>query len=118
MKLIIYMFFFTLGSWGLAAGLFFPAFRWEMFLGMIAPLVIGLLTLFCEKKIYDRNPADLTPFMLKAFAGKMIFYGAYFIYIFTFYTFNPMPFIISFICYFITLHISEALFFKSIFKQV
>ena len=116
MKLIIYMFFFTLGSWGLAAGLFFPAFRWEMFLGMIAPLVIGLLTLFCEKKIYDRNPEDLTPFMLKAFAGKMIFYGAYFICIFTFYSFNPIPFIITFLACFITLHTIEALFLKSILK--
>ena len=116
MKLIIYMFFFTLGSWGLAAGLFFPAFRWEMFLGMIAPLAVGVCTIIYITSIYTKTPERTTNAMTKAFMVKIIFYGTYFIYIFTFYTFNPVPFVISFVCFFITLHMSEALFFKSIFK--
>jgi len=116
MKFIIYLSFFSLGSWGFAAGFFFPDFRWEMFLGMIAPLAVGVCTIIYITAIYTKTPERTTNAMTKAFMVKIIFYGTYFIYIFTFYTFNSVPFVISFVCYFITLHISEALFFKSIFK--
>jgi hypothetical protein len=115
-KFIIYLSFFSLGSWGLAAGFFFPDVRWEMFLGMIAPLTVGVCTIIYITSIHTKIPKRTTNAMTKAFMVKIIFYGTYFIYILTFYTFNPVPFVISFVCYFITLHISEALFFKSIFK--
>ena len=49
-----------------------------------------------EKIIYDKSPEKLTPFLIKAFIGKMLVYGLYIIIIFSFYSFNPIPFIISF----------------------
>lgn len=88
----------------------------EIFLGMIAPLIIGVISILLLAIAHQKSPEQVNKIMIKMFAGKMVFYALYFIYIFTFYTFNPMPFILSFVGYFITLHISEALFLRSIFN--
>ncbi len=113
-KFSIYISVFCIGTWGLIVGGMDQYFK-EIFLGMIAPLVIGILSIVYIDDVQKKSPEKVTNVMLKTFAGKMIFYGAYFIYIFTFYTFTPIPFILSFAGYFITLHICEALFLKSIF---
>lgn len=112
-KFSIYISVFCLGTFGLIAGGMEQYFK-EIFLGMISPLVIGVLSIFYIDDIQKKSPEKLTNVILKMFVGKMIFYGAYFIFIFTFYTFTPVPFIISFSGYFITLHVCEALFLKSI----
>jgi hypothetical protein len=115
-KFSIYISVFCLGTFGLIAGGMEQYFK-EIFLGMISPLVIGVLSIFYIDGIQKKSPEKMTNVILKMFVGKMIFYGAYFIYVFTFYTFTPVPFIISFSGYFITLHVCEALFLKSIFTN-
>ena len=106
---------FCLGTWGLIAGGMMQYAK-EIFLGMIAPLIIGVISITYISIINKKTPGKVTNVLYKSFAIKMITYGAYFICIFTFYTFNPMPFILSFFSYFITLHMIEALFLRSIFK--
>lgn len=113
-KFSVYISVFCLGTWGLIAGGIEQYFK-EIFIGMIAPLIIGVVSVLYISYIQKKSQEKLTNILLKAFMGKMIFYGAYFIYIFTFYTFTPIPFILSFVGYFITLHVCEALFLKSIF---
>ncbi len=103
-----------MGTWGLIAGGMMQYAR-EIFLGMIAPLIIGVISIVYLSIVHKKSPEKVTSVIVKSFAGKMVFYAVYFVYIFAFYTFNPMPFILSFVGYFITLHIGEALFLRSIF---
>lgn len=110
----IFLGVFCLGTWGLVVG--GVGHAKEIFLGMVAPLTIGVLSMILLNNTHQRTPEKVNKFMITLFAGKMVFYALYFIFIFTFYTFNTLPFIISFVGYFITLHISEALFLRSIFK--
>lgn len=114
-KFLIYITVFCIGTWGLIVG-GLEQFAIEIFLGMIAPLIVGIISIFVLSAIHKKSPERVTNVLIKSFGIKMIFYGMYFIYIFTFYTFNPMPFILSFVGYFVTLHICEALFLRSIFK--
>ncbi len=111
---LIFVTVFCLGTWGLIVGGI--GYAKEIFLGMIAPLLIGTVSISFLFNSHQKAPENVTKVMIKSFAAKMIIYGLYFIYIFTFYTFNPLPFILSFLVYFVTLHMSEALFLKSIFK--
>lgn len=115
-KFSIFISIFCLGTFGLLVSGMEHYFM-EIFLGMIAPLIIGIISIYLISDIQKKSPEKVTNILLKTFVGKMIFFGAYFIYIFTFYSFNPTPFIISFTGYFLTLHVSEALFLKTIFTN-
>jgi len=55
--------------------------------------------------------------MTTAMLIKMMSYGLLLIIIFTFISFNPLPFIISFTGYFLALHITEAFTLRLIIKQ-
>ena len=111
----IFVSIFCLGTWGLIVG-GIEEYAKEIFLGMIAPLFIGIGSIFLLSIANQKSPEYVNRVMVKSFIVKMILYAIYFIYIFTFYTFNPMPFVLSFVGYYITLHISEVLFLKSIFN--
>lgn len=113
-QFLIFLGVFCLGTWGLIVGGI--GYTKEIFLGMIAPLIIGIMSIILLSIAHQKSSEKVNKIMIKLFAGKMVFYALYFIYIFTFYTFNPMPFILSFTGYFITLHISEALFLRSVFN--
>jgi len=47
----------------------------------------------------------------------MLSYGLLLVIMFTFISFNPLPFIISFTGYFLALHITEAFVLRYIFKE-
>ena len=107
---------FCFGSWSLISWIIIKDYISELFLGMIVPLVIGLITVTKIQSIFTSDPGKLTSFMMKSFIGKLVIYGVYMIGIVSFSSFNERPFFISFIGYFITLHVLEAFFIKSIFK--
>ena len=70
-------------------------------------------TVLGAKAVQEKASETLTSFFIKSFFIKMVFYGAYIIILFNFYTFSHVPFILSFSGCFITLHIGEAFFFNS-----
>ena len=106
---------FCFGSWFVISWIIIKAYISELFLGMIVPLVIGLLTITKIQSIFTRDPGKLTSFMMKSFIGKMVIYGVYMMGIVAFSPFNERPFFISFMGYFITLHVLEAFFIRSVF---
>ena len=112
----IFLIFLCFGSWLFVSKVFFEEYFIEIFLGMVAPLIIGLISVFKIKSIFLNFPQKLTSFMIKSFVVKMIAYGIYIVGIVTFSTFNPPQFFISFIFYFGALHVLEALFISSVFK--
>ena len=106
---------FCFGSWSVFSWIIIKAYISELFLGMIVPLVIGLFTVTKIQSIFTSDPGELTSFMMKSFIGKLVIYGVYMMGIVTFSPFNERPFFISFMGYFITLHVLEAFFIRSVF---
>ena len=116
MKLYIYIGMICVGTWGLLSAAF-PNYVKEIFLGMVIPWSISLISISKTYSVYNINPEKLIKHMTKAMLMKMVSYGILLVIIFTFISFNPLPFIISFISYFLALHIMEAFTLRFIIKQ-
>ena len=116
MKLNMYISMFCVGTWGLlSAGL--PEYGKEIFLGMVLPWLISLISISKTHFVYNINPEKLIKHMTTAMLMKMLSYGLLLVIMFTFISFNPLPFIISFTGYFLVLHITEAFVLRCIFKE-
>jgi hypothetical protein len=94
--------------WGARAGT-------EVWLGMLAPLLVVIVTWTMIERVYRQHPERLTAVMMKAFAGKLVFFGAYVGVVIGVMRARPIPFIVSFTAYFIALHLVEALCMKRMF---
>lgn len=77
--------------------------------GMIGPLVVASATWALMKQTYRRDPGLLTSLMLKLFAGKVVFFGAYVAVMLSVLGVRRMPFVVSFVMAFIACHLIEAL---------
>jgi len=87
----------------------------EVLLGMIAPLAVASASLVLAERAYRRHRGQLTQVMLKAFIGKMVFFGAYVAAVPTVLSLQIVPFIVSFTTYFIALHLAEAVYLRRLF---
>ena len=116
MKLTIYIRMACVGTWGLLSAAF-PDYVKEIFLGMVLPWLISLISIVKTRSVYNLNPEKLIKHMTKAMLMKMVSYGILLVIIFTFISFNPLPFIISFTGYFLALHIIEAFTLRFIIKK-
>jgi hypothetical protein len=87
----------------------------EIWLGMLAPLVVVVVSWKLIERVYRQHPERLTALMMKAFAAKLIFFGAYVGLAIGVLRVQPIPFIVSFTAYFIALHLIEALSMKRLF---
>ncbi len=115
MKIQRYIIASCIGSWALIS-LMFPQVTVEILLGMLSPLLLAIGTLILVDRTYRKAPQKLTSLMTQAFMGKMLFYGVYVSVIVGFYSFQAVPFAVSFTLYFIGLHLTEALYFQSLFR--
>jgi hypothetical protein len=91
------------------------AFGREVWLGMFAPLVVVSFTWIVIERVYRAAPERLTSVMISAFAGKLVFFGAYVALAVGVIGVQPVPFALSFTGYFIALHLVEALWLKRLF---
>ncbi len=89
----------------------------EVFLGMLAPLTATIGTWVLVDRTYRSRPERLTPLMVMAFGGKMVFFGVYVTLMLTVLTLRPAPFVISFTAHFIALHAIEALCLRRLFES-
>jgi hypothetical protein len=76
--------------------------------------VVGITWIVTERA-YMAHPEQLTSLMIKAFAGKLIFFGVYVALAVGILGAEPVPFAVSFAGYFIALHLIEALWLKRLF---
>jgi hypothetical protein len=81
----------------------------EILLGIIGPLVVASVSWVLMERTHKRDPERLTPLMVKAFAGKMVFFGVYVAVALGVLSLRPVPFIVSFTSSFVALHLVEAL---------
>ncbi|MFQ6614332.1 MAG: hypothetical protein ACE5D1_05765, partial [Fidelibacterota bacterium] len=101
---------------GLLAALIGPLFILPGFWGMAGPLAMGILTVELVTWKLNHAPQELTGLMIRAFGMKMVFYAAYVVVILKFTALDGMTFILSFLVFFILLHILEALYFHAKFE--
>jgi hypothetical protein len=86
-----------------------PGIRPELWLGMLGPLASAVVSWIAMQRQHIRRPEGLTALMIKAFAAKMIFFAGYITVLVSFGLVQPIPFVVSFACYFIALHVMEAI---------
>ena len=87
----------------------------EILCGMIAPLAGAVATWVLVLRTYPARPERLTPRMVAAFGGKVVFFGAYVTVMLRVFSLEPLPFVTSFTTYFIALLFFEALCLQRLF---
>jgi hypothetical protein len=115
MRVVASMVVASLVSWLVIAALVDARARSATLFGMIAPLGVAAVSWLMAERAWRRNPASLTPVMITAFAGKMVFFGAYVTVMLKVLSLAPVPFVASFAGYFIALHLYEALALRAMF---
>ncbi|MBI3493821.1 MAG: hypothetical protein HY047_18895 [Acidobacteria bacterium] len=115
MKTIGWMVGASVVSWLAAVGWVGTRTGLEVLLGMIAPLAVASGTWALIERTYRRDPERVTALMIAAFAGKMVFFGAYVAVMLKGLALHPVPFVASFASYFIALHLIEALALRRLF---
>lgn len=113
MKLYLYGIVASAGILGLAAGLF-PEFRFELLLGWALPVVAGFITMYFVLDASKKDAQLVTKVIAIGFALKMVYYGTFILILVKFYTFEPIPFVVSFAGFFLGLHALEAIIIKDI----
>ena len=100
---------------GLAAvALFERATGMAVLFGMLGPWSIAIATWILVERTYRHSPERVTSLMVAGFAGKMLFFGAYVVFMLRGLLLPPIPFIASFTGYFIALHVIEAMHLKGL----
>ncbi len=87
----------------------------EILFGMIGPLAGAVATWVLVVRTYPTRPERLTPLMVAAFGGKVVFFGAYVTVMLGVLSLRPLPFVVSFTTYFIAVHFFEALCLRRLF---
>ena len=107
----------SVGLWLGAVVIAGPGLLLELLAGMLAPLLVAVVTGEVVARTFRQSPDRVTAVMIKAFAGKMVFFGAYIALMLLGLSLRPVPFVMSFTAYFIGLHLAEALCLKRLFAQ-
>jgi hypothetical protein len=115
MKPVAWMVAASLLSWLAVSALAGTATSVDVLLGMVGPLVVASATWVLAERTYRQDPARLTALMIQAFAGKLVFFGAYVTVMLKVLSLRPVPFVVSFTTYFIALHLTEALWLRRLF---
>ncbi|MBI2150309.1 MAG: hypothetical protein HYU27_06855 [Acidobacteria bacterium] len=89
----------------------------EVLYGMLGPLAAACVTGLLAERTYKRNPEKLTRLMTMAFAGKMVFFGAYLGVMLRLIRLRPAPFAVSFVGYLVALYVMEALYLRRLFSR-
>jgi hypothetical protein len=105
-------------SCGLIATLVTPDAVAAAFMGMLAPLIVGIATIVMVERTTRNEPRALTSRMTIAFLAKMLFYAAYVSVVLALVTTTPIPFMVSFTVYFVALQFTEAVHFKTLFTRI
>ena len=108
MKLYTFAVILFIGIAGISSN-YYNIYTSEIYFGLLAPIFVGYLNVFFIKKYSNIEVVFFNRLLSKLFAMKFIIYGAFILIIFTVYSFNPIPFICSFISSFIGLHKVEAI---------
>jgi hypothetical protein len=117
MKMVAWISLTSVACWLAAVALLRGAMALELLLGMIGPLAAVAVSWVVTEAAFKRNPATVTSTMTLAFGAKMVFFAAYVTGAIGVLRVQPQPFVISFVCYFVTLYIAEAVLLRRLFAE-
>ena len=103
-------------SWLIASRAVGPGANPEVLYGMLAPLVVAVVSWIVIERTYRSNPERLMRVMVEGLAVKAFFFGAYVAGMLRVVGLRPVPFVVSFTSYFIALHVTEAVLLRRLFK--
>ena len=89
----------------------------EILGGMAGPLSAVSATWVLTLRVHKRRPEALMSLTMAAFAGKIMFFGAYVAIMLRVLSLRPAPFVVSFTIYFIGLYLTEALFLRRLISE-
>ena len=117
MKPVAWMVGASVVSWLIASRLAGADANPEVLYGMLAPLLVAVVSWVVIERTYRSSPERLTGVMVQGLAVKAVFFGAYIVAMLRLIGLRPVPFVISFTGYFIALHVIEALFLQRLVKS-
>jgi hypothetical protein len=111
---LVWMVAGSLAACGIAIVVSGQAFAREIVFGMVAPLVSTVVSWRLLERTHASAPERLTNVMISAFGIKMLLFGVYVVVMLAVLSLRPLPFMLSFTSYYVTLHLIEA----SLLKQL
>jgi hypothetical protein len=87
----------------------------EVLWGMAGPLSAATVTWLLVWRTFHAAPEDVTGVLMKAFAGKMVFFAVFVVTMLSGLTLAATPFAVSFTAYFIGIYAMEAVFLQRLF---
>ena len=103
-------------SWLVASRVMGDEANPEVLYGMLAPLLVVVVSWVVVERTYRANPERLMRVMVEGLALKALFFGAYVVGMLRLVEVRPVPFVVSFTSYFIALHVTEAVLLRRLFK--
>ena len=103
-------------SWLVASRVMGDEANPEVLYGMLAPLLVVVVSWVVVERTYRANPERLMRVMVEGLAVKALFFGAYVVGMLRLVEVRPVPFVVSFTSYFIALHVTEAVLLRRLFK--
>ena len=85
-------------------------------LGAVGPLAAAVATWVIVHRAHLRDPERTSAVMIKLFAGKLLFFGAYVTAVVMSRPDGTMVFVASFVSQYILLHVMEAIFLRRLFS--
>jgi len=73
MKFILYIVLIGLGLGGLVGGTLYNNYQSEIFLGMVAPLLLSIVSILWSESSFKKSPQHLTNTLIKSFIVRAIF---------------------------------------------
>ncbi len=112
MKPVVVMVAVSVGTCLIAGLLVDARTRVEVLFGMAGPLAMAAGSWVLVERTFARHAQRLTSVMIAAFAVKMVFFGAYVVVMLKLLLLRPVPFVASFVSYFVGLYLMEALYLR------
>jgi hypothetical protein len=114
---LVWMVGVCVGSWLVLAMVGGSRVNPEGLLGMIGPLVSACGTWVLVARTHAAAPGRVMNVMVAAFAVKLVFFGAYVALMVRILSVRPVPFVASFMSFFVGLYVMEALFLRRLFRD-
>jgi hypothetical protein len=105
----------SLVCWGTLTLVMGPEHRTAVLSGSAGPLVAALGTWIVVERLHRHRPAQVSSAMIKLFAAKMLFFGAYVAAAVMLLPRATRAFVVSFTSQYIMLHFIEAVFLRRLF---
>ena len=114
---VLWMVAASMSSWLAATVMLERRTSLDVLFGMLGPLAVASVTWVLVQRAHRRDPAGVTAVLVASFFGKMLFFAAYVALMLRVVSVQPMPFVVSFTCYFVALYFMDLMFMRRLFSR-